>query len=336
MKRLILIILILLLSFFVFPGKVITLTELMKPITMEVDKTRLYVTEGASIFVYALKDFKLLKKFGKEGQGPQEFAVHPRLPLSINVSTKDIIVNSLGKLSYFTKEGVFKREIKAPPNAYTFQLFNNQYIALGQAFEKNTLFNTVNIHDTDLKKIKELYRADSGLKGPGKGIKVLRKPFQIQIYEQRIILLPGEEDASINAFDTDQNKLFTVKLDCKRIKITQEYKNKVIHFFKTSAQTKDIYEALLKPISFPDYFPTIQLFFVIDKKIYVMTWKREKDMNEFYIYDMKGNFLKKQQIPIIYQNVFQPYPITIKNGKLYQLIEDLDNEEWNLHITKIN
>jgi hypothetical protein len=30
------------------------------------------------------------------------------------------------------------------------------------------------------------------------------------------------------------------------------------------------------------------------------------------------------------------YPYVIKNGKLYQLIENLDEEEWELHVTEIN
>jgi hypothetical protein len=29
------------------------------------------------------------------------------------------------------------------------------------------------------------------------------------------------------------------------------------------------------------------------------------------------------------------YPLTIKNGKLYQILENPDSEEWELHIAAI-
>ncbi len=334
MKKIILLLLILMVTLFLYPSKVTTLTEVMKPGTISVDENQLYITEGASIFIYSLKDFSLLKKFGKQGQGPQEFALHPRVPVSLDVSTDKIIVNSLGKVSYFSKSGGFLKEIRAMPNFFNFQPLGDQFLGLGQSFEKNALFNTVNLFDANLKKIKEIYRADSGLKGPGKGIRVIQKQFVFQGYKNKI-LLPGSQENFIDAYDTQMKKLFTIKVKDEKLKVTQDFKDKVIHYLKTSVRTKDIYEFLLKPVTFPDYYPAMQAFFVIDDRIYVMIWKKEHQKNQFYIYDMNGKFLKEQWIPLAYQNELEPYPLTLKNGKLYQLIEDLEEEVWNLHISTI-
>lgn len=98
---------------------------------------------------------------------------------------------------------------------------------------------------------------------------------------------------------------------------------------------KDQYEQFLKPVTFPDYLPAVQSCFCVDNKIYVMSWKRENEKNEFLIYDMGGKFLKKIDIPIKYQSVIYPYPLTIRNDKLYQLVEDIDEEEWNLYVEEI-
>jgi len=334
MKKIILLLLILMVTLFLYASKVTTLTEVMKPGTISVDENQLYVTEGASIFIYSLKDFSLLKKFGKQGQGPQEFALHPRVPVSLDVSTDKIIINSLGKVSYFSKSGEFLKEIRAMPNFFNFQPLGDQFLGLGQSFEQKALFNTVNLFDANLKKIKEIYRADSGLKGPGKGIRVLQKPFVFQGYKNKI-LLPGSQENFIDAYDTQMKKLFTIKVKDEKLKVTQDFKDKVIHYLKTSVRTKDIYEFLLKPVTFPDYYPAMQAFIVIDDRIYVMIWKKENQKNQFYIYDMDGKFLKKQWIPLAYQNELEPYPLTLKNGKLYQLIEDLEDEVWNLHISTI-
>jgi hypothetical protein len=334
MKKIFLVVFILLLSVWLFSEKEVTLPELMKPNTISVDNTQLYVTENASVFVYSLADFKLKNKFGKQGQGPQEFALHPRVQLSVDSSTDVLIINSLGKLSFFTKKGEFIKEIRTMPNFFNFQPIGDQFLGLGQAFEEKALYNTVNIFDNELKKIKEVYRADSGLKGPGKGIQVLSKPFLYQGYKQMIVL-PGQDDSMIDAYDLQMKKLFTITVKCEKLKVPQDFKDKVIHYFKTSARTKDIYEILLKPVSFPEYYPVFQAFFVVDDLFFVMTWKKENEKNEFFIYDLAGKFMKKTWIPLVYQNELELYPITINDGKLYQLIEDPDSE-GRLHISPID
>ncbi len=40
-------------------------------------------------------------------------------------------------------------------------------------------------------------------------------------------------------------------------------------------------------------------------------------------------------IPLKDQNPQEPWPTAIHNGKLYQLIENLEDEEWDLVITEI-
>lgn len=335
MKKTIWILFILLMVFFLLQPKTVTLPEIMKPGALSVDDTQIYITENATVFIYALKDFKLIKKFGKEGQGPQEFAIHPRVPLSVDSSTDKLIINSLGKVSFFSKKGEFLKEIRALPNYFNFQPIGDQYLGLGQAFDDNALYNTVNIFDQNLKKIKEIHRADSGLKGPGKGIRVLQKPFMYQGNKDNI-LLPGEKGSEIDVFDTGMNKRFTITVDHKKKRVTQDFKDSVINYFQTSPRTKDIYEVLLKPVSFPDTFPVYQVFFLVEDRILVLTWEKEKGNNLFFVYDLAGKFLKKVWIPLVYQNDLEFYPITIKGGKLYQLIEDFDSEEWNLHISTVD
>jgi hypothetical protein len=102
---------------------------------------------------------------------------------------------------------------------------------------------------------------------------------------------------------------------------------------KSNPTTKNIIE-LLKPIKFPKYFPTIRAFFVEDDIIYIMTFKTVKGNYEFFTYDINGKFKKKITIPIKFQTEFTPYPITIYKQKLYQIVEN-EEEEWELHMTEI-
>lgn len=50
----------------------ITLAGLNRPSAIEADQYRLFIVEDTSILIYSLEDFKLLKKFGRKGQGPGE------------------------------------------------------------------------------------------------------------------------------------------------------------------------------------------------------------------------------------------------------------------------
>lgn len=319
---------------FAFGEKVATLTEVMKPGNIQVDDTQIYIPEDATIYIYSLKDYQLVKKFGRAGEGPGEFRPDPRLKPAINVSTDDIIVNSLGKISYFSKDGIFKKEINCAFNSFIFQPMGNQFLGTSQAAENNKVYNTVNLYDSQLKKIKEIYRAVSGFKGPGKGAAVLQKVFWFQYYQNKIFL-PGETDASIDVFDKNTNKQFTIHVESKKQPVTPEFKKEVINYLKTSREYKDLYEIAFKPVQFPGYFPTIQYFFGDDNMLYVMTWQREKGKNEFQLFDMKGKFLKKVMIPLKYQDCLSPFPLDVKNGKVYQLVENMDEEEWELHVSDL-
>jgi hypothetical protein len=87
-------------------------------------------------------------------------------------------------------------------------------------------------------------------------------------------------------------------------------------------------------LEFPDYFPPISSFFIDNNKVYAGTYNLQGDTLEFYIFSLKGKLLKKQFVTFSFiEGSLQPYPLTMKNGKLYQLIEN-EEEEWELHVSK--
>ena len=334
-KRIIFLILILLVFWFAGYGKkVAELPELMKPGIMAVDDTQLFVTQDASVFIYSLKDFKLVKKFGRAGQGPQEFQIVPQVPLVIDVSTDQIIVISIGRVSYFSKQGEFIKEVKMKSLAFFLQPFGDKFLGMTEVAADGVRYKVVNIYDSNINKIKEIYRDKKEFQGPGRGTKVLEKPFVYQAYGDKI-LLPGKDAATVNLYDKEMNKLFFIRLEQKKRKVDRDFKDAVIQQLKTSPATKPYFE-MIKPIIFPDYFPAIRAFFVEDDTVYVMTWKMENSVNEFFTYDMSGQFKKRLMIPIRYESKLKPYPITINKGKLYQIVENEEEEMWEFHMSVIN
>ncbi len=330
MKKVILILFLIFLvfSYLVYGEKLATLPDLLKPGTIVIDEDRFYVTEQTTIFIYSLKDFKMMKKFGKAGEGPGEF-----LNFALAVPHSDhLLINSLGKVSYYTKDGVFEKELKTGGG-----LFNAQFLPLDEGFvgtrvtqENEIIFITVNYFDSQLKKVKELYRMKSPVQRGGK-IEVLERSMSYQTYDNKIFIV-GKEGFIIDVLDHTGKPLFSINQQYQKVKFTSEDEKKFRELIKLQARQQ--YDLFKDRLAFPDYFPEILNFFIDDNKIYVATWKWENDKIEFFIFDMKGKVLKHLFIPFVFQNALQPYPAVIKGGKLYQLIEN-DDEEWELHVTKV-
>ena len=62
-------------SFFFHAKRVTIFKELLKPNRIYLDQDRIYITERTKVFVYSLKDYKLINTFGKQGEGPGEFKI---------------------------------------------------------------------------------------------------------------------------------------------------------------------------------------------------------------------------------------------------------------------
>jgi len=56
----------------------------------------------------------------------------------------------------------------------------------------------------------------------------------------------------------------------------------------------------------------------------------DPDLILFYKYGTDGKFIKKFYLDVGYRDIWAPYPLDIENGKLYQLIENYEDEEWDL------
>ena len=208
----------------------------------------------------------------------------------------------------------------------------NRFLGWSRAANKGVAYATINIYDSGLKKIREIYRVKDSFQGPGSGYVILDKAFTYRAYKDKI-LMPGKDDATIVVLDKPQRASITIRLKQKKRRVPGSFKQRMIKFMRDSPETKEVYPRI-KPLIFPDYFPVIADFFVDDETIYVMTWKQLKDGNEFYTYSISGKFVKKLHIPIRYETDLKPYPVLVQQGNLYQLVEN-ENEKWELHRSKI-
>lgn len=142
--------------------KLATIPEVFRPFLLVIDDQQFYVTEGTTVYIFSRKDFTLKKKFGKEGEGPQEFKLVQGMPGIILIpQTDSLLINSAGKVSFYTKDGKFIKELKVTTGSMVsvFQPFGEKFVGLSTTMGENMSMNfTLNIYDAQLTKIKEIYQ----------------------------------------------------------------------------------------------------------------------------------------------------------------------------------
>lgn len=333
---------------FLFPAKIISLPDVFNPDSIVVTDNKIYITAFPEIYIYSQKDFKLEKKFGKKGEGPQEF----RRLAFLSVRPDYLFVGDRNKVLYFTRDGKYLRELN------TKSIINWGAVPLGDGFvarsrlsENDIQFDTLNIYDPGLNKVKEVCRYKFFYQTSGGGRKcdaVEVRGIQFQVYDDKIFFKTGE-DLVFDVFDKSGERIDTIKHDYKRIKFSEADKKRFEDYFKTTNPWKQRYEIQIKnEIFFPDYLPAIQTFAAADKKLYILTYEAKEGKSKFIIIDVNGKHIKDVFVPFdqgeqwfhyslakALRYVSQNPTFSIKNGNIYQLVENEENESWELHISAI-
>ena len=334
-KKLMITLLFLFLFSAVHAEQIVKIPGAFNPTQIHVTKDRMYIVDGVTILIYALKDFQLIKKIGKEGEGPQEFkdAIY-----WIYFRDNRMIVNSQAKVSYFSPEGEFIKEKKAfaGSRAGDFCPIGNQFVAVQFLTEKQTFLKAVNIYDANLKKIKEIYRIKEDFQ-PGKYMRAYSEPKTFTVYGDNIYV-SFDNDFKITVFNSQGEKVFAIEKEYQRLEVTEEHRQAAHQYFKTDPYYKKYYERIKRLLEFPTHLPAVKTFAFSEDKLYVQTYNKKDKKTEFYVFTPTGEFLERVFLPIIGEEEFTYQLQTIyefKNGKLYQLVENEDTEEWEVHINNL-
>ncbi len=337
MKKRIFVILLILIPLVVFSEQIIKLSEINKPQKIYIDMDSIYITEGATIFMYSLKDYKFLKKFGKMGFGHGEMRLMPHMDgnkIEISFREKEIFIFSRNKVLYFSKNGEYLREIKALFGIWHKPLKHN-FIGRSELRENNVYYLTINIFDNEFKIKKEICRFKSANQQGKKINFVGSKPSTYQIVNDKIVI-DNRWEGFVHLFNLEGDKLFDISVKPEKIKFTHDHKKGYFNYLKKHPALKNQWGQFRQRLTSPEYFPYFKHLLIGDNLIYIQTYKVKNENSEFLIYDLNGEFVKRLWIPIVCENVSEDYPYSIRNQKIYQLVENLDAEEWNLNINKLD
>jgi hypothetical protein len=331
--------------------KVIPLGEVNRPISINVDDAYIYIVEFPGIYLYSLKEFKLVKKFGKRGEGPGEIMGFNRVHL--HVQPDKIMLSNKHKIMYFSKQGDFLKEFRSNPSFWGKVIpAAGNFVSLNRPRNTSFSFHNISIYNSELERITDIHQGDfwfQNLTQSKKNSLPLYIQFpQFHVYDNKIFLKGLEEEFVINVFAASGKKLYSINREYKKIKMTDANKKRYLDYFKTSRVFGKAYDQMKSRLEFPVYFPALQTFVVADGKIYAVTYGKKNGKTEVLVLDLKGKLLKTVLLPLhqrddelamslenrISRQVTNS-TFAIKNGKFYQVLENQDEESWELHIHEI-
>jgi hypothetical protein len=325
---------VLILMNFSYGEKVASFTEFANPYSICVDSKQLYISQGVTVFIYSLDDYRLVKTFGREGEGPGEFQLRRQGgndEVLLGLAGKHLVVSTVGKLVYFSRQGEFVKEIKTAGKK------GRWFFPFGQGFaatryirgEDKRLYHAVTLYDRTLEPVREIYRHIHGFQGfnqPFNPLAVEQADFDIA--GDHLFLINGER-TFIRVYDREGKALAEMRNNSERVPFTDQDREEMIRGYQHNAMWKRFYASRKHLFKFPGYYPPIRWFFLdpVRERVYVKTEKMEAGQREWLVFDFRGTLLRK---PVLRDGLFRFY-----DGVGYCLTENDEEEVWELHRIQI-
>ncbi len=327
-KKLILLVLsVFLLSGVILSKKVGQFSELANPSQVAIGHNQIYFADGTTVYIYSFDKHELIKKFGRNGEGPEEFKTRPNRPIRIILRKDCFYVTSLNKISKYKINGDFIKEAKSRvPLTYTYPLGDN-YVAKGFIAEKDIFYFTINIYDSQFKIIKELYRERMDPRNKMNAIDATGP--EILVYMDKIFINTTRNRNCFDIFNSDGKLLYSIKNISPPIPLTEKIKNNFVHYLKTDPKFKRIYERLKDRLVYPEFLPMIRYILADNNNLVALSYPGAKKKRSLYIFDLNGKQIKKIDSPLVSPNVEEVLPFTFYKEQLYQIVDN--DDEWELH-----
>ncbi len=329
---------IFLLTFFVIAEKITTLSEINKPDLMEISDGKLYIMEGSTVFLYDLKDKKLIKKFCKRGEGPRELKMNPGIPNFLVMTSDSVIAVSMDKAIEFSKDGEFKREMKIPGFTNYLHPVKDGYISVKFNVGKNPSVS-VKLIDLDLKEKKTLY--SQKFTGGQNKIDLTFDGVHIAVEDNVLYIEESALGFEISRFDLEGNPIDRIKKEVAKIPFSNQHEAAAIENLKSNPQIKQMgwenFKNAVKIIK-QKYMPPIQDMLLDNGNIYIQTNTIKDGTVEFWVLNKRGKVLKKVFLPKPMESSFISKMFG-RPGRFYKfhrdtyyyIVENEEEEEWELH-----
>lgn len=284
--------------------RIFALPELDRPRQIVVDRGRVYFVDSRDIVVYDLAAGFFLKRIGKLGQGPGEFAMGPT---RLSVSGDRLVVQGSFRFQFFDLKGAYIGG-KTEPDPMAFY----PVLPVGRNFVAFPMLRNDDgslappsgrIYDSQLKLKRTFFGELPALppappppgvaEPPGRKDRLLVRDYgDYTVYGDRIYVADSRRGFSISVFDENGILLREIKPAVDRVKVPKGFVQEVVKKWKTSKDWKTDYSHL-NPVV-PEYFPALLDFKVRAGRIYILTPAKKDDLYEIIVVDLEGKILGRE------------------------------------------
>ncbi len=319
-------------------GKSVVLEGPERPTALVISGNELFVIDGFTVHVYSLDTLEFKFKFGKRGEGPGEL----RSPAAqLFPLKKHVFLTTPFAAHWFTREGkpVKKKNFTGIRQALP---VNRQFVICREQVDraKKKVTRTAVLVTPEFEPLKELYTVDFDVNVGGFGkARMILHYFGIRFHGDRIFIADSRKGLFIKVFDTSGKHVYTIDKKVEPVRCTAAFQAGYMEELKSTNLRN--YEHL-KQMGYMFYnnFPAIRSFQVSDKKIYIVTYREKEGRRELLVLDMAGKILEQKFIhlpsfTVRRSSIVDDVYFTIHKGTLYQLIDNVDESQWELHIDKL-
>jgi hypothetical protein len=326
--------------------RIFALPELERPRQIVVDRGRVYFVDSRDIVVYDLADGLFLKRIGKLGQGPGEFAMGPK---RLSVSGDRLVVQGSFRFQFFDLKGVYVGG-KTEPDPMAFY----PVLPVGRNFAAFPMLPNDDgslappsgrIYDSQLKLKRTFFGELPALppappppgvaEPPGRRDRLLVRDYgDYTVYEDRIYVADSRRGFSISVFDENGILLREIKHPVDKIRVPKSFIDEVVKKWKTSKDWKTDYSHL-NPVV-PEYFPALLDFKIHSGRIYALTAAKKDGLYEIVMMDLEGHILGREFRFPLQPNFERPslnrFKYDIEGDKLIWFAYNDDTGNYELHI----
>jgi len=260
------------------------------------------VDDNGTIYAVDFKDRKIkvfddagqfVRTVGKQGQGPGELD----MPAGIHLlpSNELIIEDAIArKLVYFTQEGTYIKDVSMAGRLALINLLlgpRGSFLGRELKLEGQKMFFEIKKLDPELKSLFSLDQIEFAIPVPGSGNKInLMDMLSVYQFDSSGNIYYGRNiDYEIKVYTSDGKHMKSIQKEYVAQKISEEDVEDILERIPNIG-TIDVREMF----EFPETFPPFQ-FFTLDEdgRIFVRTWQKGKNKNEFIfdVFDSEGRYI---------------------------------------------
>ncbi len=303
-----------------YPEILTSFPDMVRPIELRMDGGYFYISDQYSVLVYDIKTFKLVKRLGKKGEGPQEFKTYPK----ITFTNDRIILCDIYKIIIYSKDFKLIREINLHSSADRIIPIKENFVFKISKVIDNKEYTAFILYNSKLEETKDLV-----IEPPDPSVyEFLINPWTVcRSWDDKVFIAQPKKGFYIEVFNKNGEKLYQIEKNVEKIKSGEKhrqlYMDEILYFVGRRrferARERGIFK---KPMR--EFLPAINNFWVLNDRIYMKTYDITETKQKYIILDLKGNILKTVFLPKTYREI-----LTFSKNKFYYL-EDREEEGWVL------